>query len=105
MAMPNSQHVCRLRGHKSAIMNWIKVLFSSCISRLRSTFQIPASNTVGGVAETRTVIQYVMVKISMLFCGIQFSDNDLNQNSVSFVHMFNACLNCIASFRSLHQIL
>ena len=52
MAMTNGEHVCRLRGHKSAIMNWIKILFPSCISRLCSTFQIPASNTVGGVAET-----------------------------------------------------
>ena len=57
-------------GHKSAIMNWIKILLPSCIFGLCSTFQIPASNTVGSVAETRTVIQYVMVKISMLFYGI-----------------------------------
>ena len=37
--------------------------------------------------------------------GAQFRNNDLNQNSVSFMHMFNACLNCAASFKSLHQIL
>ena len=53
-----------------AMTNWIKILFPSCIFGLCSTFQIPASNTVGSVAETRTVIQYVMVKISMLFYGI-----------------------------------
>ena len=70
MAMTNGEHVCCLRGHKSAIMNWIKILFPSCISRLCSTFQIPASNTVGGVAETRTIIQCAMVKISMLFYRI-----------------------------------
>ena len=69
MAMTNGEHVCRFRD-KSAIMNWIKILFPSCIFGLCSTFQIPASNTVGSVAETRTVIQYVMVKISMLFYGI-----------------------------------
>ena len=57
-------------------------------------FQIRASNTVG---------QCDIVKICMSFKGAQFCNNDPSQNSVSFVH--NACLNCVASFKSLHQIL
>ena len=31
--------------------------------------QMPALNTVGGVAETQTVVRYDMVKICMLFKG------------------------------------
>ena len=31
--------------------------------------QMPASNTVGGVAETQTVVRCDMVKICMLFKG------------------------------------
>ena len=38
-----------------------------------------------------------MVNICMSFKGTLFSNNDLNQNSVSFMHMFNACLSCLAS--------
>ena len=45
-----------------------------------------------------------MVKICMLFKGLSFCNNDLNQNSVSFIHMFNACLNCVESFKNLHQV-
>ena len=26
----------------------------------------------------------------------------MNQNSVSLMHMFNACLNCVVSFKSQH---
>ena len=46
-----------------------------------SKFQIPASNTVAGVAETRIVLQCEMVKICMSFKG-NSEKNDLNQNSV-----------------------
>ena len=60
---------------------------------------MPTSNTVGGVAETQTVVQCDMVKICMLFKG----HNDLNQNSVSSTHI--ACLNYVASFKCQHHIL
>ena len=40
-----------------------------CMSELCCKFQIPASNTVGGVAETGTVLQCYMVKIDMSFKG------------------------------------
>ena len=42
---------------------------AKCMSELCSKFQIPESNTVGGVAETRTVLQFDMVKICMSFRG------------------------------------
>ena len=47
------------RGHNSAIMSWIKILFPLCIcsKHVCCKFQIPTSNTVGGDAETRTVLQ------------------------------------------------
>ena len=71
--------------------------------------QMPASNTVGGVAETQTVVRCDMVKICMLFKGhnsaVMTLINDLNQNSVSSTHMVNACLNYVASFKCLHHIL
>ena len=41
----------------------------------------------------------------MLFKGTQFCNNDLNQNSVSFMHMCNTSLNCVANLKSLDQIL
>ena len=54
------------RGHNSAIMPWIKILFPlcmcQCISELCCKFPIPTSNTVGGDAETRTVLQCDMVQ-------------------------------------------
>ena len=31
--------------------------------------------------------------------------NDLNQNSISFMHMPNAYLSYVANFKSLHEIL
>ena len=37
--------------------------------------------------------------------GHNSANNDLDQNSTSFMHMSNAYLNCVASFQSLHQIL
>ena len=41
----------------------------------------------------------------MSFKGTLFCDYDLDQNYVSFMHIPNACLNCVASFKCLHQIL
>ena len=38
-----------------------------------------------------------MVKLCMSFKGTLFCNNDLDQNSVSFMHML--CLNCVASFK------
>ena len=58
-----------------------------------------------GVAETQTELQCDTVKICMSFRGIKLCINVLGQNSVSLIHMFSACLNCVASFKSLHQIL
>ena len=48
------------------------------MSELACKFQIPASNVVGGVAETRTVLQCTMVKICMSFKGTLFCNSDLN---------------------------
>ena len=67
--MTESEHVCRLRGHNSAIMIWIKILFPLCMSDLCINFQIPASNTVGGVRVTQTVLQCDTVKIYITFRG------------------------------------
>ena len=52
------------RGHNSAIMSWIKNLFPLCIcmSELSCKFQILTSNTIGGDAETRAVLQCDMVQ-------------------------------------------
>ena len=68
------------------------------MSELGCKFQIPASNTAGWVAETRTGLQCYLVKIFMSFKGSKFSSNDLDQNSVSFIHIVNACQSCVASF-------
>ena len=50
------------RGHNSAIVSWVIILFPyahvQCMSELCSKFQILASNT-SGVAETRTVLKSV----------------------------------------------
>ena len=68
-----AEYICYSRGHNSAIMTRIKILFPNahvqCMSELCSKFQIPASNNVGGVAETLTVVRCYMVKICMLFKG------------------------------------
>ena len=58
----------------------------------------------------RTVLQGDMVKICMSFKGTLFCNNNLDQNFVSFMHntcmhKSNACLNWIASFKSLHPVL
>ena len=54
-------------------MTRMKILFPSahvqCMSELCCKFQMPALNTVGGVAETQTVVRCDMVKICMLFKG------------------------------------
>ena len=51
-------------------MTRMKILFPNahvqCMSELCSKFQMPTSNTVGGVAETQTVVRCDMVKICML---------------------------------------
>ena len=65
--------ICYSRGHNSAIMTIMKILFPNahvqCMSELCSKFHLTASNTVGGVAETQTVVWCNMVKICMLFKG------------------------------------
>ena len=43
--------------------NFISFMHMPNACELCYKLQIPASNTVGGVAETRTVLQYDMVKI------------------------------------------
>ena len=96
-AMTKGEHVCQKFRFLHAHAHYM--------SDLCSKFQVSASNTVGGFVETRTILECDMVKICMTFEGTKFCNNDLNQSSVSFMHMFNACLNCIASFKSLHQIL
>ena len=40
-----------------------------CMPELCCKFQMPASNTVGGVVETQTVVGCDMVKICTLFKG------------------------------------
>ena len=71
--MAKGEHVCHLRGHYSAIMTRIKICFLyahvQCMSELFSKFEIPTSNTLGGVAETQTVLKCVMVKICMSLRG------------------------------------
>ena len=68
-----AEYICYSRGHNSAIMTRMKILFPNahvqCMSELCCKFQMPASNTVGGVAETQTVVRCDMVKICMLFKG------------------------------------
>ena len=68
-----AEYVCYFRGHNSAMVTRIEILFSNahvqCMSELCFKFQMPASNTVGGVAETQTVVRCDMVKICMLFKG------------------------------------
>ena len=68
-----TEYICYSRGHNSEIMTRIKILFPNahvqCMSLLCCKFQMPASNTVGGVAKTQTVVQCDMVKICMLFKG------------------------------------
>ena len=73
IAMTKGEHVCHLMGHNSTIMTRSKFCFlhahAQCMSELCSKFQICASNTVGGVAETQTVLQCDMVKICMSYKG------------------------------------
>ena len=44
-------------------------------------------------------------KMPKLLKVTKFCNNDFDQTSVSFKHMFNAHLNCVASFKSSHQTL
>ena len=68
-----AEYICYSRGHNSAIMTIMKILFPNahvqCMSELCCKFQMPASNTVGGTAETQTVVRCDMVKLCMLFKG------------------------------------
>ena len=76
------------------------------MSELCCKFQILTSNTVGGDAETRTVPQFDMVQNMYVIQGdVILCNNDLKQNCVSFMHMANVYLNCVSSFKYLHQIL
>ena len=60
------QNMCHSRGCNSAIMIESKFCFLyayvQCISELCFKFQVPASNTLGAVAETRIVLQCDMVQ-------------------------------------------
>ena len=87
-------------GLNSALKFHFLHAHAQSMSDLFSKFQIPALNIVGGIAETQTALQSICMSFKGTFCN-----NDLNENSVSFTHMCNACLNYIASFKSLHQIL
>ena len=66
-----AEYVCYSRGHNSAIMTKVKMLFPyahvQCMSELWIKFQMSASNIVGGVVETQTVVWCDMVKICLLF--------------------------------------
>ena len=62
-------------------------MFNACLC---CKFQIPASNNVGGVAETQTVLQCYRVNKCMSFKGTQFCNNDVNQNSVYEQGIFHA---------------
>ena len=66
-----AEYVCYSRGHTSAIMARMKILFTNahvqCMSELYCKFKMPASNFVGGVAETQTVVRCDMVKTCLLF--------------------------------------
>ena len=68
-----AEYICYSRGHNSAIMTRMNILFPNahvqCRSELCSKFQMTASNTVGGVAEIQTVVRCNMVKICILFKG------------------------------------
>ena len=75
------------------------------MAELCCKFQIPTSNTVGGDAETRTVLQCDMVQNMYVIQWDVILQYDLEQNCVSFMHMSNAYLNCVSSFKYLHQIL
>ena len=60
------KYVCHSMGCNSAIWSGTKLCFLyahvQCISELCFKFQVPASNTSGGVAETRIVLQCGMVQ-------------------------------------------
>ena len=79
--------------------------YVQCISELCFKFQVPASNTLGGIAATKIVLQCGMVQNMCFIQGDVILQNVLNQNSRSFIHMSNAYLNCVSSFKTLHQIL
>ena len=68
-----AEYICYSRGQNSAIMTRMKILFPNahvqCMSELCCKFQMPAANTVRGVAETQTVVRCDMVKICTLFKG------------------------------------
>ena len=68
------------------------------MSELCCKFQIPACNAVGGVAETRTVLQCDMVKLWMSFKGTLFCNNYLHLN------FLNAHVQCIAELLCKFQI-
>ena len=74
------------------------------MSEVCCKFQIPASNSV---EEMRRQEQYYSVIWSNYVCHSRGHNSAImtNQKSVSFMHMFNAYLKCVASFKSLHQIL
>ena len=69
------------------------------MSELCSKFQITASNTVGGVAKTRTVWSKYVCYIR----GYNSAIMTRSKKTVFFMHIFSACLNCVASFKALHQ--
>ena len=72
------------------------------MSELCCKFQIPALNTLGEDAETRTVLQCDIVQNMYDIQGGVF----LIRNSLFLMHMSSAYLNCVfKSFKSLHQIL
>ena len=65
--MTKGEHVCHFRRHNCVIMTRSKLCFLyahvHCMSKLFSKFEIPTSNTLGGVAEAQIVLQCVMLKI------------------------------------------
>ena len=104
------KYVCHSRESDSAKMTQIKILFplctcpmhiwtvfqvsSPCIKYFRRIFGDKNSTTVWYgpkyVCHSRGYYSAKMTKIKI---------------SVSFMHMSNAYLNCVLSFKSLHQIL
>ena len=68
-----AEYIRYSKGHNSAIMTRMKILLPNahvqCMSELCCKFQMPESNTVGGVADTQIVVRCDMVKICTLFKG------------------------------------
>ena len=105
-----SKYVCHSRGHKSVIHILIKILFPLCTCSMHIWNMLRVSNScINYCRRSCGDTNSTTVWYDQIMFVIQGDNNSAMITWIKilfpFMQLFNAWLNCVASFKSLCQIL